>query len=62
MESFEQLVGLEANLLVSEIVGQGDVVKSHPDVQAALARRGYDRLDFVDCSGPPAGYYATPEQ
>ncbi len=60
--SFKKLEGVEVNLTGAEIVGMGDVVKADPGVQAALARRGYDDLDFVDCSGPPPGYYATPEQ
>lgn len=60
--SWQKLEDIEANLVASEILGMEDVVKAHPEVKAALARRGYEQLDFVECSGPPPGYYDTPEQ
>ena len=62
VDSFEKLEGVEVNLLASEIVGKGEVVKADKRVQEALARRGYDQLDFINCGGPPPGFYATPWQ
>ena len=60
--SFEKLEGVEVNLLGSEIVGQGELVKADERVKEALARRGYENLDFVSCGGPPPGYFGTPWQ
>ncbi len=60
--SFEKLEGVEVNFLGSELGGHSETVKSDKKVQEALARRGYDNLEFVICAGPPPGYYGTPWQ
>ncbi len=75
--TYEATIGLDGQRLVSWTERSGvqpawleeefdetvhEEVKKHPDVIAALRRRGITDRTFVDCSGGPPGYLALPEQ
>ena len=47
VESFEHVPGVQANFTVDEFVECDQVLRSHPDVVAALAKRGITDLDLV---------------
>lgn len=47
VESFEHIPGVQANFTVDEFVECDQVLRAHPDVIAALARRGITDLDSV---------------
>ncbi|MGC5247788.1 primary-amine oxidase [Gordonia sp. DT219] len=47
VESFENVPGVQANFTVDEYEECDRVLRAHPDVQAALARRGITDLDLV---------------
>lgn len=50
VESFEHLPGVQANFTVDEFTECDEVLRTHPDVVAALARRGITDIDnvFID--------------
>jgi len=60
--SWEGIEGAYPNLVSEEIPESGKEAKKHPDVIAALKRRGYSDLTFIDCQGLPPGYFGTEEQ
>ena len=47
VESFEHIPGVQANFTVDEFVECDQVLRNHPDVIAALAKRGITDLDNV---------------
>lgn len=47
VESFELVPGVQANFTVDEFEECDRVLRAHPDVQAALARRGITDMDLV---------------
>ena len=47
VESFDHVPGVQANFTVDEFVECDQVLRAHPDVIAALARRGITDLDNV---------------
>lgn len=59
--SWKEVPGAQTHFTGSEFEAVGGVVKKHPQVQAALKRRGYTDLSTVRCGGGPPGYYDTPE-
>lgn len=74
-QAFEVVVDLTARTVVSwkpasgqpnwlpdEFEAMAGKVKQHPDVMAALARRGIRDLTFVTCGGGPPGRFGTPEE
>jgi primary-amine oxidase len=52
----------QANWLGEEFKSMEDEVKQHPQVVAALARRGIKDLTFVECEGLPPGRFGRPEE
>ena len=47
IESFDHVPGVQANFTVDEFVECDQVLRKHPDVVAALAKRGITDLDLV---------------
>src|SRR5690606_37823364 len=47
VESFDHIPGVQANFTVDEFLECDELVRSHPDVIAALARRGITVMDLV---------------
>ncbi|OBF11767.1 primary-amine oxidase [Mycobacterium sp. ACS4331] len=47
IESFEHIPGVQANFTVDEFVECDQMLRAHPDVIAALARRGITDMDLV---------------
>jgi primary-amine oxidase len=62
IESWKQVQGVFPPVVASEFHDVGETIKNDKDVQAALAKRGINDMDLVDCGGGPIGYYAIPEQ
>jgi len=60
--SWQKIEGAQPNWLGEEIFGIGDLVKSNPDFIAAMKKRGYDDLTFIDCWSVGPGYFGTEEQ
>jgi len=60
--SWKALKDGHATWLFEEGVEAGKETKKHPDLIAAMKRRGIDDLAFIDCFGIPPGYFATEEQ
>ena len=47
VESFEHIPGVQANFTVDEFLECDEMLRKHPDVQAALAKRGITDIDLV---------------
>jgi primary-amine oxidase len=47
VESFEHVPGVQANFTVDEFVECDQLLRAHPELLAALARRGIDDIDLV---------------
>jgi primary-amine oxidase len=47
VESFEHVPGVQANFTVDEFVECDQLLRTHPELLAALARRGIDDIDLV---------------
>ena len=47
VESFEHIPGVQANFTVDEFVECDQLLRTHPDVIAALAKRGITDIDLV---------------
>ena len=47
VESFEHIPGVQANFTVDEFLECDEMLRAHPDVQAALAKRGITDIDLV---------------
>ena len=47
VESFEHIPGVQANFTVDEFLECDEMLRTHPDVQAALAKRGITDIDLV---------------
>ena len=60
--SWREIEGVQPNLLDEEIVGGGELIKSHPDWQAAMRRRGITEFDSVLCAAVSPGYYGIGEE
>ena len=60
--SWTELKGLQPNWLREEFGAMEAEVKKHPEFVAAMRKRGYTDLTFIDCGGGPPGYFGTPEQ
>ncbi len=58
----EELAGVQAPFLASEIFGADDAIKSDPRVVEALKRRGITDLRTVTCVALPGAYQSVPEQ
>ncbi|MCA9988281.1 MAG: hypothetical protein KDE59_28435, partial [Anaerolineales bacterium] len=57
VSQFKQIPGVQPSIIPAEIDEIQGVVKSNPDVQAALARRGLTDLTLIDVAPLMAGYY-----
>jgi primary-amine oxidase len=63
LASWNEVRGGYPNFLIDEDGPEaGKEAKKHPDVIAALKRRGFADLTLVDCFGIPPGYFGTSEQ
>ncbi|MBI3471519.1 MAG: hypothetical protein HY013_09195 [Candidatus Solibacter usitatus] len=60
--SWKEILGAHPGYLNDESKEAGKEAKKHPEVIAALKRRGIENLAFVECHGFPPGYFGTPEQ
>jgi primary-amine oxidase len=47
VESFEHIPGVQANFTVDEFAECDQLLRSHPDVAAALSKRGISDIDLV---------------
>src|ERR1041384_6619375 len=47
VESFEHVPGVQANFTVDEYLECDEMLRTHPDVLAALAKRGITDMDLV---------------
>jgi primary-amine oxidase len=59
--SYTHVPGAHAPWLGYEFRVMEPDVKAHPEFIAAMRRRGYADLTFIECGGGPPGYYAIPE-
>lgn len=62
LASWREIPGAQTHFTDEEFERIGGLIKKHPEVRAALARRGYTDLSTVRCGGGPPGYFGTPEQ
>ncbi len=60
--SWDELEGVQPNWLGGEFTKMVAKVKKHPDYIAAMARRGYDDLTFINLWTGPPGYFGTDEE
>ena len=60
--SFEELPGVQAPILASELFGNDEAIKSDPRVVEALKKRGITNLGTVSCIVLPGAYPSIPEQ
>ena len=62
VRSFEELPGVQAPILASELFGNDEAIKSDPRVVEALKKRGITNLGTVSCIVLPGAYQSIPEQ
>jgi len=60
--NFEELPGVQAPILASELFGEDEAIKSDPRVVEALKKRGITDLGTVSCIVLPGAYRSIPEQ
>jgi primary-amine oxidase len=60
--SWKEVKGVEPVLISDETESVEDRVKTDPQVQAALRKRGITDLETVSCDGSSPGYFGTPEE
>lgn len=60
--SWQEMQGVQPNWLSEEFEAMSDIVKQNPDFIAAMQRRGFTDLTFIDCQVGPPGYFGTEEQ
>jgi primary-amine oxidase len=60
--SWERVEGGQAPWLSREFAALEDVIKEHPEVVEAMARRGITDLTFIDCGAGPPGRFGLPEE
>ena len=60
--SFQELPGVQAPILGSELYGEDEAIKSDPRVVEALKKRGITDLGTVQCIVLPGAYQSIPEQ
>jgi primary-amine oxidase len=61
--SYDEVAGRQSSILFSEWMAAQEITKSDPGWQAAMRKRGYDRIDpkRFECMPLSAGYFAIPE-
>jgi primary-amine oxidase len=59
---FEELPGVQAPILASELFGNDEAIKSDPRVVEALKKRGITDLATISCIVLPGAYQSIPEQ
>lgn len=60
--SWREIEDAQPNMLEEEIGRGGELVKSHPDWQAAMRRRGITEFDAIICEALTPGYYGIGEE
>src|SRR6266487_4480720 len=60
--SWRHIEGVQPSIMFAEFFACQEAVKAHPDIQAALARRGITNLDLVCVDPWSAGNYGTEEE
>jgi len=60
--SWNELLGIQPTWLGEEFGSMLDKVKEHPDFIAAMKKRGYDDLTFIEGFFGPPGYFGYEEQ
>jgi primary-amine oxidase len=60
--SWKEIPGVEPMLIPDETEGVDERVKSDPQVQEALRKRGIVDLETVGCDGSSPGYFGTAEE
>ncbi len=60
--SWESPQGVQPLAVVAELAQAEDLVRAHPEFQAALAKRGISEFDAIQIDAWPAGYYGEPEE
>ena len=60
--TWSEIEGVQPNLTNEEIGGGGEIVKSDPDWQAAMRRRGITEFDSILCAAVTPGYYGIGEE
>ncbi len=60
--SWMEVEGVQPNLMESEFLGGGEVIKSHPEFQEAMRRRGITDFGSVFCVAVSPGYYGLAEE
>ncbi|MGD0135319.1 MAG: hypothetical protein ABSE57_25005, partial [Bryobacteraceae bacterium] len=60
--SFEELPGVQAPILGSELFGEDEAIKSDPRVVEAFKKRGITDLGTISCIVLPGAYQSIPEQ
>ncbi len=62
IRSWREIEGGQAPWLGREFGALEGLIKEHPDVVAALERRGITDLTFIDCGMGPPGRFGLPEE
>ena len=60
--SWKEIKGVEPILIADETDGVSELVKTNPEWQAAMRKRGITDFDTVNCDGDSPGYFGTPEE
>jgi primary-amine oxidase len=61
MISWKEIPEVQPNLIEDETVGVDAEIKTNPEWQAAMRRRGFTGYDTVSCYSSSPGYFATAE-
>src|SRR5215472_10915146 len=59
--SWKEIPGVQPNLIEEEVLGIDEGVKTNPEWQAAMRRRGITDYDAVFCLGSSPGYFGEGE-
>lgn len=62
LDSWTELTGIQPTFLGEEFGSMLGKVKEHPEFIAAMHKRGYDDLTFIEGFFGPPGYFGTEEQ
>lgn len=62
VESWEEIEGVQASILLTEFFGAQEIVLANEEFQEALALRGVEDFENLACAPLSVGYYGLPEE
>jgi primary-amine oxidase len=62
IDSWRHIPGAQPSLMIEEMMSSVEIIKAHPDLQAALTKRGITDMDLVNMDIWSAGNYGAEEE